>query len=73
MLVGHDATSIFLYHHHPVKGRERKGGSIIASGFDRSSRASREPPDDHKFQAASVGCACGTGAHCLAPLPESLT
>jgi hypothetical protein len=37
VLVGHDATSIFLYLHHAVKGRERNGGKMIASEFgDRS-------------------------------------
>jgi hypothetical protein len=42
MLVGHDATSIFLYLHHPVKGPRTKGRQVIAVEFDDRSPAEVE-------------------------------
>jgi hypothetical protein len=68
MLVGHDATSIFLYLHHPVKGR--KGGSMIASEFDdRSPAQVRTGPMITRFKPASVVLAAFPPAWFRAAIP----
>jgi hypothetical protein len=74
VLVGHDATSIFLYLHHAVKGRERNGGKMIASEFgDRSPAQHGTGQMITSFQAC-LACASGLfGRRVSRSHSESLT
>jgi hypothetical protein len=57
------------------KGRERKGGRMIASEFDDPSLAQvASRRNDHTFQVGCLGCAGGRSA-CIVSRghPESLT
>jgi hypothetical protein len=63
VLVGHDATSIFLYLHQLVKGSRTRGGRMIASEFDdRSPSQVESRPNDRTFQAGCLGCSGGLSA-----------
>jgi hypothetical protein len=75
MPVGHDATSIFLYRHHPVKGsRKERVGRMIASEFDdRSSAQAETGPMITRFKlkpVASVVLAASPPALFRAAIPN---
>jgi hypothetical protein len=56
------------------KGRERKGGRMIASEFGDRSPAQQNRANDHKFQAVCLACASGLfGRRVSRSHSESLT
>jgi hypothetical protein len=75
MPVGHDATSIFLYLHHPVKGPRTRGRRMIASEFDGRSPAQVETgPMVTRFKPVASVLLGGLSARIVSRgHPESLT